>query len=482
MQKQQGMPIPGPKERFLVGSAQEFDSHGPDFLVHLAEEYGDIAKFSMLGMKFVVLATPELIREVLITKAKIFPKAHHDIAVLTRVIGRGLVTTEGDEHKQQRKLAQPAFHAKRIRSYADTMVDYTAQLVDGWHPGETRDLSQEMSRLTMYIVVKTLFDVDYQTLADTADEIGDAVHVLQDTADNDFGFPITLPDWVPTPLARRRKKARKVVDAIIDQMMAERRGAAENGVVEDRGDLMSMLLMSTDEDGNTMNDVELRDQLLTLFLAGHETTSNALVWTWYALSQNPDVEQKLHDELDRVLAGRLPTLADLPNLPYAEMVLKESMRLYPPVWTINFREPTEDTTVGGYAVPKGTQMFISPYMMHRLERYWEDPLAFRPERFLPEKEAEMPKYLYMPFGAGARICIGNSFAMMEAHLILATIAQQYKLTLDPEQRIGQLPRITMSPTYGMKMMLEKRRATNMDIKAEMNVDIAETQERVLAFA
>lgn len=219
---------------------------------------------------------------------------------------------------------------------------------------------------------------------------------------------------------------------------------------------MSMLLMAQDEDGSCLSDDEVRDQLLTLFMAGHETTSNALTWAWYVISQNPTAEQKMHAELDTVLAGRLPTLADLHQLPYTEMVLKEAMRLYPPVWTLNLREATEDTTIGEYAVPKGSMVFIAPYVMHRQERYWENPTAFIPERFAPENEAEIPRYIYMPFGAGARVCIGNSFAMMEAHLILATIAQQYKLSLDPAQEIALLPQVTMSPKHGMRMKIEKR--------------------------
>jgi cytochrome P450 len=238
---------------------------------------------------------------------------------------------------------------------------------------------------------------------------------------------------------------------IIEQIIAERRGTDE-----DKGDLLSMLMLAQDEDGSQMTDQQLRDEVVTLFAAGHETTSNVMTWLWYLLSQHPDVETKLHEELDQVLAGRAPTLADLQSLPYALMVIKETMRLYPPAWILNGRTAVEDIEIGGYLIPKGSRVFISPYAMHRLPQYFPDPEQFDPERWLPEREAALPKYAYIPFGGGPRVCIGNSFALMEAHLLLATIAQQYRLSLAPGQNIVPAALITMSPESGLRMRVEER--------------------------
>jgi len=313
-----------------------------------------------------------------------------------------------------------------------------------------------MMSLTMFVVAKTLFNADMDEMAGQAKTIGHAIEELQAISNSEYKAIFNWPEWIPTPKNRRRKKSRNVIYSTIDNLIAERRATAVNGRVADTGDLLSMLLLAQDEDGRTMNDNQVRDELVTLFAAGHETTSNALAWTWYLLSQHPDVEAKLHREVDTVLDGRLPTLQDLPNLPYTEMVLKESMRLYPPAWTLSARQAVEDTTVGDYLIPKDRLIFVAPYAVHRRPQFFPEPERFDPERFTPENEKKLPRYAYVPFGAGPRVCIGNSFAMMEAHLILVTIAQRFRLELDPDQEIELNPLITLSPKYGLKMRVIKR--------------------------
>lgn len=454
--------IPVHQGHFLLGSTDFADSP-PRFLLHLAENYGEIVEFKFAHLRFVMVSSPELVREVLVTKAKQFRKAHRDVDILSKFIGKGLVTSDGDHHKKQRKLTQPAFHARRIAEYGQVMVDYTAAMLDNWQTGEVRDISDEMFKLTMYIVCKTIFDVDKDTMAGQAERIGEAMHILQDISNRDFNSAISWPEWVPTKMNRKRKQERRVIYGTIADLVAARRATAgADGLIQDKGDLLSMLLLTQDEDNNFMTDIELRDELVTLFTAGHETTSNALTWTWYLLSQHPEVVTKLQTEIDQVLNGRLPTFADLPNLPYTDMVIKEAMRLYPPAWTLNGREANEDVMIGDYLIKKDTYVFVAPYVLHRLGQYFPDPERFDPERFTPENEAQMEKYSYIPFGGGPRVCIGNMFAMMEARLILATMLQRFELELLPEQIVEINPQVTMSAKYGLRMQVQKRTAVRRE--------------------
>ena len=463
-------PIPGPGRSFPFGSAMDFIKDPPRFLNSLADEYGDIVRFYFFGRSLYMVNSPDYIREVLVTKADAFPKAERDISILRKLVGNGLLTSQGDFHKQQRKLAQPAFHKQRIQNYAETMVSYTDRLIDGWHDGEAREISEEMMSLTMFIVAKTLFDADMDTMAGLPETIGRAIEVGQAVSNAEYKSPFIWPEWVPTRNNRLRKKGRAVLYGTIDNLITERRATAVNGRVAGTGDLLSMLLLAQDEDGRTMPDNQVRDEMVTLFAAGHETTSNALSWTWYLLSQHPQVEARLHREVDEVLNGRLPTLADLPQLPYAEMVLKEAMRLYPPAWTLNTRQAAADTTVGDYLIPKDRLIFVAPYTMHRRPEFFPEPERFDPERFNPENEKKLPRYAYVPFGAGPRVCIGNSFAMMEAHLILATIAQRFRLELDPEQKVELNPLITLSPKFGLKMRVVKREKPALQQSVEMRYE------------
>lgn len=453
--------IPGPNEAPFIGSAYPFAQEGPEFLVRMASTYGKIARFHAFHHPIHLVSDPDLIREVLVTKAKHFRKSDRDLKILSKFVGLGLLTTNDEQHKRQRRLAQPAFHARRIESYAETMVAYAQRLTGKWNGGQVIDVSEQMMELTMLIVCKTLFDVNWEHMDHEATRIGDAIAELQEVVDSDYNLPFVPPLWLPTRNNRRTKAARSVINETINRIVAERRANSLNGEIQDTGDLLSMLLMAHHDEGAAMSEDEIRDQLLTLFIAGHETTSNALTWTWYLLSRHPEVEAKMHLEIDAVLGGHPPTLADLPNLPYTEMVLKESMRLFPPAWVLTARQANEEISIGEYRIPKDGLVMISPYVLHRLPQYFPEPEQFDPERFTPAREAKLPKYVYMPFGGGPRICIGNSFAMMEAHLILATIAQNFRFELDPAQKIELRAQVTLSSAHGMKMLVLERQTPDV---------------------
>lgn len=448
---------PGPKGHLILGSLPEFRRDQLGFLPNLIQTYGDVVYFRFLHLPIYLIGSPDYVREVLVNQADKFEKAPLDRDILSKFLGNGLLTSEGSFWRRQRKLAQPAFHAKRIQAYAQVMVAYTRQMLEGWHNGEQRDIDHEMMRLTMFIVSKTLFNADaITTQGNTAEMIGQAVTDLQNVSNNDYQRGMTLPDWLPTADNRKRRHASELFGQYMDKIIADRRATAQDGKITDMGDLLSMLMMAQDDDGQHMDDRQLRDEVATLFAAGHETTANALTWTFYLLSQHPEVEAKLHQELDQVLLGRAPVLADLQNLPYTQMVVKEAMRLYPPAWILNGRISLEDVVIGGYTIPKGSTIFISPYAMHHLPKFFPDPERFDPERFTPEREKALPKFAYMPFGGGPRVCIGNAFAMMEAPLLLATIAQQYSLQLKSGHQVQKASLITLTPKNGMPMHLQAR--------------------------
>ncbi len=448
---------PGPQGNFLLGNVRDFGQDPPGYLLHLAQTYGGMVHFRLMQYHTYLLADSDYVREVLVAQAENIEKAPLDRQILGKFLGNGLLTSEGVFHARQRRLAQPAFHMKRIRTYADVMVGYTDHLLAEWQDGQNRDVADDMMRLTMHIVSKTLFDADAVTESeDTAVSVGRAIHDLQAVSNGDYRRGFVLPSWLPTAGNRKRQRAIADYSQTIAQIIAERRATAVHGQITDNGDLLSMLMLSQDEDGGFMDDRQLRDEVATLFAAGHETTSNALSWTWYLLSQNPEAEAELHEELDGVLHGRTPTLDDLPHLPYTLQVIKEAMRLYPPAWILNGRTPLTDVEIGGYTLPKGSMIFIAPYVMQRLPQHFPDPEQFLPERWTPEMEKALPKYAYMPFGGGPRVCIGNSFAMMEAQLILATIAQRYRLRLVAGTAVQPEALITMSPAGGLPMIVEAR--------------------------
>lgn len=440
-----------PSSSWLTGVMPEFAPNPPGYLARQAAVYDDIVRFRLFNIWITLVCDPDLIQEVLVRQAANFPKDPRDVAILSRFLGHGLVTTVGETHRQQRKLAQPAFHSRRIEAYAEVMTAYTADLVDGWRAGTSRNMAAEMEKLTMYIVVKTLFDIDKGAVAGQADRIGRAIHELQLLTNKEIQRPFPHPEWLPSADNRLRRKYRALLDDTINEIVRSRRTETT-----DRGDLLSMFIQTRAEDGSELTDVEIRDQLITIFVAGHETTSNALTWTWYYLSQHPEIEKRLWAEVDEVLQGRMPTLADLNRLTYTEQVLNESMRIQPPIWILNVRQAARDTTLGEYPIKKGSRLFISPYAMHHHPAYFPNAAAFDPDRFSPENAKQIPRYAYFPFGGGPRICIGSSFAMMEAKLILAVMAQKMRFSLDPGQVIEPLPLVSVTPKYGLQMTAETR--------------------------
>jgi len=433
------------------------------YLTRLARKYGDVVLMPSFGMPFYMFSHPDQIEEILRHKHRLFKKDFY-IEALRPLLGNGLLTSEGETWRRQRMMAQPAFQAKQIQQYASTMVEYSERLGSSWRPGETRDIHVEMMRLTLEVVTKTLFDVE---VTDEAGEIGSDL----ETAMNYYANPLSMwPTWrhVPTPTNLKFRATLRRLNAIMFQMIRERREAGPG----ERSDLLSRLLVAEDEEGRKMSDTELRDQLITLFLAGHETTALTLSYTFYLLAQNPEVEATLHNELDRVLGDRPATAEDVPALQYTERVIKESMRLYPPAWTLG-REALEECEIGGYRIPKGGQVLMAQWIVHRDERFWPDPERFDPSRWTEENSKDRPRCAYFPFGDGPRICVGNNFAMMEAVLLLTTIAQRFRLELAPGQTLRLVPSVTMRPRDGIKMIVRERpRSAAIDQSSSKPVEYA----------
>ena len=438
---------PGPRLS-LVGSLIYRPGRDPlVFFTDIARTYGDIAAFRMGGEQMFLLNDPQLVRDVLVTHNKNFRKGK-GLERSKRVLGEGLLTSEGATHLRQRRLMQPAFHRDRIAGYGDTMVGYADRMRRGWTDGATLDIAREMNRLTLSIVGKTLFDAAVES---QAAEVGEALTGVMESF-----WMLMLPfadflERLPVPKLRRARLQRARLDAIIYGMIADRRASGR-----DHGDLLSMLLSAQDEDdGGGMTDVQVRDEAMTIFLAGHETTANALTWLWYLVSGTPDVETALHAEVDTALHGRLPTMGDLGSLPYVERVVTEAMRLYPPAWLLG-RRAIAEYPIGPYVAPARSILLMSPYLIQRDARYYADPDTFNPDRWTPEFRAGLPKFAYFPFGGGPRQCIGESFAWMELILLVATIAQQWRLRMVPGHPVVPQPLITLRAKHGMRMTLEQR--------------------------
>jgi cytochrome P450 len=438
---------PSPEKNFFGGHLFSMRRDPLRFTTGNMRRYGGLVQLQFARFTAYQVTDPDLIQQVLTKDNRIWHKSVLYKVILADYLGDGLLTSDGDFWRRQRKLIQPAFHTVRINTYADIMVEFAQKMLIDWENEQVRDIAAEMMRLTLFIVGKTLFDAD---MVRSSDKVADAAtHMLHDIIAESRSV-VRLPAWIPTPLRRRKKQTIQHLNEIVMPIIEARRQSGE-----DKGDLLSMLLLAKDDNGEGMTDEQVRNEALTLVLAGHETTANALTWTLYLLSQNPDVEARLHDEIDRVLDGRLPTLDDLKYLPYTEMVLKEGMRVYPPVWSIG-RQTDEDTELDGYPIPRKSLALIPMWAVQRNEEYYPDPERFDPERFSPENEAKLHKYAYLPFGGGPRICIGNSFAMMEARLILASIMQRYHLSLVPGQQIEPEPLLTLRPKNGIKMRLHAR--------------------------
>jgi cytochrome P450 len=440
---------PGPKGNLLVGHLFAFRRDPIGFLMSIARDYGDIVHFKVGLQNVFLLNHPDYIKDVLVTRNRNFVKSR-GLERTKLLLGEGLLTSEDDFHLRQRRLAQPAFHRQRIAAYGAVMTEYGARMRERWQEGETVDISEEMKHLTLSIAGKTLFGADVES---ETKEIGEALTIAIDEWQTRVLPFSELFDKLPLPGNRRLKRAQNRLDSTVYRIINERRASDK-----DRGDLISMLLLAQDEegDGGRMTDVQLRDEALTILLAGHETTANALTWTWYLLSQNPEVEAKLHAELEAVLAGRLPTNDDVPRLRYTEMVFAEAMRLYPPAWILG-RRVLNDYEVANYSLPTGAVIFMSPFVMHRDPRYFPDPLVFDPMRWLPEAKELRPKFTYFPFGGGPRQCIGEGFAWMEGVLLIATLAQKWRMRLVPYHPVELQPLVTLRSKYGMRMTLERRR-------------------------
>ncbi len=440
---------PGPRARFPGDLLLRFQRDFLGFAENVTAVHGDVASFGLGGERWAFVNHPDLIRDVLVTHQRSFAKGRA-LERAQRVVGTGLLTSEGDFHLRQRRLAQPAFHRDRVATYAEQMVTLASRCRDRWCDGVTVDMHDEMMRLTLAVVSKTLFDAD---VASESDEIGDAVtDILASFAMIMLPFP-GLVERLPLPFARRFRRARARLDATIYRIIADRRASGE-----DRGDLLSMLLHSTDAegDGTGMSDRQLRDEALTIFLAGHETTANALTFTWYLLSQHPQVAARLQAEVDAL--GATPTFADLARLPYTRQVVSEALRLYPPAYAIG-RRALEDYPCDGFVLRKGTVVLVMPWLQQRDPRWWRDPLRFDPDRWAADVVSTRPKFSYFPFGAGTRICIGEQFAWTEAILMLATLAQRWSATLVPAHPVTLQPMITLRPAHGMRMVLHQRGGT-----------------------
>ncbi len=440
---------PGPKGRFLIGTLPKISRDWLTFLEQCAKQYGDVFYFRFLNIPICYLVRPEHIESVLVTQYHNFIKSK-DYRAMRRIFGNGLLVSEGEFWRRQRRLAQPAFHRECIAAYSRLMVSYAERMLGAWRDGETADVHQEMMKLTLDIVGKALFDAD---VGGDSRDVGAALNVAMEQFLTRVNTAFLIPEILPTPGNLRFQKAMRRLDQIVYRIIQARRESGQVG-----GDLLSMLLAAQDEDGSHMTDRQLRDETMTLFLAGHETTANALSWTWYLLAQHPETEAKLVAELSGLLGGRAPTLDDLGRLPYTERVLKESLRLYPPAWGIG-REAVDEFEIGGYRLPAGTNVFLCQWLVHRDPRYWDDPERFNPDRWTPEFEKQLPRFAYFPFGGGPRTCIGASFATMEATVLLATIAQRFKLTLVPGHPVELFPSITLHPKHGIKVVLSRRDST-----------------------
>ena len=442
---------PGPRGLPLLGTVLEVWRDPIELLTRGAREHGDTVRFRFGPYEYLLVNHVEGIQHVLQAHQKNYVKSrnYHGVKL---VLGQGLLTSEGDFWRRQRKLAQPAFHHQRLAGFADTFSRATGEMLDRWSAlpeASTFDLHEEMMRLTFRMVGETLFSTNLER---DAKAIGEALGVAIRYANEYVEQVVRVPTWVPTPRNVRFRRALRTLDTLVFRIIEEHRRAPD----DHRGDLLSMLMSATDESGQErMTDRQLRDEVMTLILAGHETTAVALSWTFRLLSEHPEVERRLCEEATRVLGDRRACLEDLPRLEYTERVLQESMRLLPPAWCFE-REAVEDDVIGGFRVDAGTVIAICPWVLHRHPSYWDDPERFDPDRFTPERSAGRHRYAYLPFGDGPRVCIGKGFAMMEAKIALAAIARAHRIELVPEHPIELEPGITLRPKHGMRVVLRTR--------------------------
>lgn len=438
----------------VFGSLLEMRRDAIGLLRNAHGEHGDVVRLKFLGIESITsFLRPEHIKRIMLDNYKNYGKSSRGYIALRRVFGNGLLVSEGSFWRRQRRIAQPSFHHHRIAGFASTMTTACNSMLDDWDvtfgAGETFDLGEQMMKVTLRIAAQTLLSVDVDD--HDARVVAPALTTLLENTMEEALKVVQLPSWLPTSRNRRFNQALSDLDAIVYGIIRGRR-ADPSGA----HDLLAMLMEAKDEEtGEQMSDKQLRDEVMTMFLAGHETTGNALTWTFYYLNEHPDVAARLLEELDAVLGGRTPTLEDAMKLAYTERVIKESMRLRPPVWLFA-RSVNEDDEIGGYRVPAKSKVFVSPYFTHRHPDLWDEPERFDPDRFLPEAEAARDKYAYIPFAGGPRICIGNAFAMLEAKLLLAQIAQRFDVVRATDAPVKMRPVIVLRPRDGLPVRLRRR--------------------------
>jgi cytochrome P450 len=451
---------PGPKPRRLLGSMADLEHEPLEWLAQMGRTYGDVVRFRFGLERSNMVLHPDGIRHVLQENHLNYRKSL-DYQNLKPMFGEGLVTSEGDLWKRQRRLAQPAFHRQRLGATVSVMVrrtDEILQRLDAFaSSGEPFDLHAQMSELALLIVSEVLFGAD---LSGEVSRVGPEVsRILEILTYRMRTLWQLVPIWVPTPKSLRFHRSRALLDRIVNDLIAARRGRPDGPAP---GDLLAMLMEARDADtGAGMSDRQLRDEVMTLFLAGHETTANALTWTFMLLARAPAAAARLHSEIDQVLGARAPGFEDLPRLAFTSRVIDESLRLYPPVWVVT-RAALAPDAIGGYRIDPGDNMLLSQYLTHRHADFWEHPEVFDPDRFLPERSAGRPRFAYFPFGGGPRQCIGNQFALMEAAAVLARIAQRFEISLVPEHRIELDPSITLRPRNGVQVRAQRRTAVSRD--------------------
>jgi cytochrome P450 len=438
---------PGPKGLPFLGSLPDLGRDVLGFFTQCARQYGDVVGFRLAAWPAMLLNHPDLVEDVLVKNHQNFIKHRFFWRHVEAIFGQGLLTSEGKFWHQQRRLAAPAFAASRVNRYGDTMVQHTERMLQQWQPGQVLDVHQEAMALTLQIAAKTLFDAEaHQDVA----EVSRAIDEIMEQIAARFRRPFWIPDALPLPGNLRYRRGVQRMDQLVARIIAERQNK-----FEDRGDLLSQLMLARDEAGQAMSARQIRDEVITTLLAGHETTALTLSWTWYLLGLHPAVDARLAEEVHTVLGGRSPTVDDLPRLRFTEQVVSEALRLYPPAYAIG-RQTLADCEIGGYHVPAGTTVYVSPWVMHRDSRWFDDPQAFRPERWAGSLAKELPRFAYMPFGGGPRICIGSRFAMMEAVLILATVARQFRLEWQAGRPVQPKPSITLRPGGGVWVRLVSR--------------------------
>ncbi|WP_410766146.1 cytochrome P450 [Haloferax sp. DFSO60] len=438
---------PGPSGAPFVENTFQYAARPLSFMTDVAREYGPVSQYELGGISFYQLSDPELVEHVLVQANQKYIKGERFQASLRPPLGDGLLTSEGEFWRQQRHLMQPAFLPQMLQRYSEVMVEYTERMLSSWEDGETRDIHEDMMTLTVEIAAKTLFDVD---IREAESAVSEALETVMDFSSTTMRRPVEVPRWLPTPLNRRYKDALADLQEIADRIIHEYRNEKSH---EGANDIVSLLLSFRDENGDPLPEAQIRDELITILLAGHETTALALTYTLHLLGRNPEQEATLHEELDTVLAGERPTFASLDDLTYTEQVVKEGMRVYPPVWQL-IREAAEDDVVGGYRIPKGQTVAVQQWVLHRDPRFYDDPEKFNPSRWTTEFEKDLPSYAYFPFGGGPRRCIGDRFAMMEARLVLATVAQEW--TVEPSHDLSFDPSITLRPDGSVEMVVRRR--------------------------